>query len=139
MLVIRRDQLTVFADRARQRFENELVQTIAAELEPKFALLGEAEVRRLIGVAIEHGAALGIVSQGAVAILVELMMQFGENFELSPERQWAQNMLAHPTLPDHVRMDAIRGRLTAQMQGRVLMPWSAASQTPADQASNETR
>lgn len=134
MLVIRRDQFTVFADRARQRFEDELVQTLAGELEPKFIMLGETEVRRLIGVAIERGAALGIVSQGAVAILVELMMQFGEHFELSPERRWAEKMLSHPTLPDYIRVNEAQKRMTAQMEGRVLMPSAAMPPAPEDAA-----
>jgi hypothetical protein len=134
MLVLRNEQLEMFREGARKRFEDDIVRTIAADFEPKFELLGEAEVRRLIRVAIERGATLGIRSQGAIAVLVELMVQFGEHFQFSPERRWAEKMLSHPVLPDYIKVDEARKRMTAQMQGRVLMPWNAVPQAPEPRA-----
>jgi hypothetical protein len=125
MLVIRDAQLDLLKAQTLERFEDDLVQSLAQDFEPKVALLGEDAVRRLIRRAIAFGHDRGIRNQGAVAVLAELMLQFGDRFECSPDRRWAEAILGHPTLPDHIRVDLARQRMMARTGGRTLMPAGA--------------
>jgi hypothetical protein len=134
MLTIRNEQMSIFREGSVKRFEDEMVAAIAVDFEPKFELLGEFGVRALIRRAITAGEKMNIRNKGAVAILIELMVQFGEHFEHSPDRRWAEKILSHPTLPDYIRVDAARKRMTAQTQGRTLMPWAGKRGAAAGQA-----
>jgi hypothetical protein len=125
MIVVSAVQAEVLRKQSLRRFEDDLVRSIAFDFGPKFELLGEAEIRRLIRSAIDGGAKLGIRNQGAVAVLAELMVQFGERFQHSPERAWANKMLCHPDLPDYIKVDVARKRMTANTLGRTLMPAAA--------------
>ena len=70
-------------------------------------------------IAKAHG--FGIDSMGAVSTLAELMIQFGEDFERSPIREWTGNILMHPELPGYSKAEAIRERHTEATQGRVII------------------
>ena len=121
MLVIRDAQMAVFARQAKGEFEDRMVSQIESGYPRHFARLGEAGARRFVQKAIAMGAANGISGEGSVAVLMELMLEFGEQFEMSPERAWARRMLAHPTLPGVVKVDVMRDRLTAATQGRTIV------------------
>ena len=49
----------------------------------------------------------------AVAVLIELMLDYGEGFEKSPDRDWAMKFLEHPELPAPVKVGVIRDRFAA--------------------------
>ena len=51
------------------------------------------------------------------------MVEFGEELENSPDKEWADEMLAHPTMPASLKMTLIYQRLTEQSQGRVIVPF----------------
>ena len=59
--------------------------------------------------------------QGIRSTLAELMIQFGEDFERSPIREWTGNILVHPELPGYSKAEAIRERHTETTQGRVII------------------
>ncbi|HJZ59725.1 MAG TPA: hypothetical protein VKE74_32585 [Gemmataceae bacterium] len=122
MFVIREAQLEVLRRFAVDGFVDQMVGYVAAEFPRHYEVLGQEGTREFIRRVIRTAAGHGVTTIGAVAVLIELMLQFGERFERSPDRVWANNILAHPTLPDHVKVDAIRDRFVARTGGRVLVP-----------------
>jgi hypothetical protein len=122
MLIIRNRQLDIFRDQAIDLFAAQMVARIAKQYPARFAQLGESGVRNLISNTVGRGREFGIVTAGAVAVLIDLVAQFGEGLAMSPDRAWAMKLLAHPSLPDYIKIDVVRERLTASSGGRVLMP-----------------
>ncbi|MYN19906.1 hypothetical protein GTP81_24475 [Rugamonas sp. FT107W] len=129
MLIIRNRQLDLFRDQEIGLFTAKMVARIAEQYPARFAQLGQSGVRDLISKTIERGREFNIVTAGAVAALIDLVVQFGEGLAMSPSREWAMKLLAHPSLPDYIKLDLVRERLTAGSGGRPLM--SVSSPLPA--------
>ncbi|HBY59491.1 MAG TPA: hypothetical protein DEH78_06685, partial [Solibacterales bacterium] len=64
------------------------------------------------------GRTHGVVHQGGIAVLAELMIRFGTEFSRSPDKAWAWKMLAKPSLPGEVKVAALRERMEAATGGR---------------------
>ncbi|MGH9351142.1 MAG: hypothetical protein ACRD2G_03110 [Terriglobia bacterium] len=120
MLIIRKEQMAAFAGDGRKRFERRMMEYIASEYPEKYKKLGETKAKELVLKGIEAGRRNGIGSEGTVAALVELMLEFGERFELSPDPSWAQEILAHDTLPGGVKVEIIGERFREMSQGRIV-------------------
>src|SRR5262245_14422117 len=112
MLVIRKEQVAVFRADAQRRFAAGMQAYIAAEFPGRYQALGDEGTRLLIQKGIEAGERHGIDTEGATAVLIELMLDFGARFERSPDRAWAERILARPDLPGQVKVAAVRERLT---------------------------
>lgn len=118
MLIIRNEQMHVFGTSIQEQFIDRMVAHLANEFTAKHAVWGDAGTREFVRRVILAGDQNGVRSIGAVAVLIELMAQFGERFELSPDKVWARKLLAHPTLPDRPKVEALRDRLASRTGGR---------------------
>jgi hypothetical protein len=127
MFVIRDAQLDVLRRHALNRFVDQLVSHVTSEYPRHCTALGEEGTREFVQRVIRTAAGYEVTTVGAVAALVELMLQFGEGFERSPDRVWATNILTNSTLPDYLRVGAILERLATSIGGRVLV---AVNDTP---------
>jgi hypothetical protein len=58
-----------------------------------------------------------------VGVLLELMIQFGDDFQYSRDKVWAHEMLAHPTLPAQLKLTLMHRRMTELSKGRVIVPF----------------
>lgn len=124
MLTIRNAQLGDLRQFAVNRFVDHVTMHLAVEFPRHYSSLGEDGAREFVQRVIRIGAGCEVTTMGAVAVLVELLLQFGERFERSPDSVWANNVLATSTLPDYLRVEAIRQRLSLGTGGRVLVPVS---------------
>src|SRR5688572_31074858 len=113
--------MATFEERLRGDFQARLVSHIAAEYPQRFQELGEAGTTRLVLAGLDKAAAHNVTAAGAVAVLIELMVEVGSDFERSPDRKWAQTMLAHPTLPGHLKIEVIQHRIRSRTQGRPIV------------------
>jgi hypothetical protein len=115
--------MAAFRMAAAQDFAPRLVDHLIAYYPALSAKLGgRSDVGAFVGRTIDRARGFGIQSMGDVTVLAGLMIQFGENFERSPIREWTLNILAHPALPEYAKTDVIRERHDEQTQGRVLIP-----------------
>jgi hypothetical protein len=127
MLVVRKEQVAVFRAEAQRRFAERMRAHIAEEYPAHHAALGDEGTRQLIQKGIAAAERHGIDAEatggptGATAGLIELMVEFGERLERSPERPWAEKMLAHLDVPGSVRVTAVRERFAAATGGRRLV------------------
>lgn len=127
MLIIRREQMTAFRANAERRFIERMRAYIAAEHPARHQALGDLGTRRLIEKGIDAAARHGIDTEGATGVLIELMLEFGERFERTPDRAWAERMLGRRDVPGQVRVSAVRERFSASTGGRPLVMVPATS------------
>lgn len=120
-LTIRDAQLSMFRQLRVAGFIDNLVAYFAGEYPSHAARLGAEGLRTLVERSIEAADTLGIRLEGAVGAFIELKLIYGENLERSPDREWARNILAHPTLPDYIKVGAVQDRLSERAGGRVLV------------------
>jgi hypothetical protein len=121
MLIVRDAQLDAFSAASIGNFEVRMVEYLETEYPTRAESLGVAGLAELVRQGIQSAATHELRSAGAIAIWIELILQFGEDLKLSPERAWAGRILAHPRLPDHIKLEVIRERLTAGTAGRPIV------------------
>src|SRR5687768_10032550 len=112
MLVMRPEQMAAFRADAQQRFAERMQAYVAAEYPLHHDALGDEGTRQLIRTGIELGVRYQLGGEGPVAVLIELMVQFGERLERSPDRAWAERILQQPGLPGAVKVSAVQERLS---------------------------
>jgi len=122
MLVIRDAQLAIFRRQVVSGFEEDMLGRIRTTFPFQYDVLGESGAREFIRRAIRSGAGFQIRTRGGIAVLIELMLQYGEGFELSPDPSWALKILAHRSLPPYLKVDTIRDRFGALSRGRRIVP-----------------
>ena len=124
MLVIRGAQFAAFQQNAVSRFAAEAAEHLLKHFPGPSAALGdESAVLAFVERGIEKAAKVGVQTKGAVTILLELWVQFGENFQRSPLREFATNILAHPVLPGQAKADLIRERHQELTGGCVMVTY----------------
>lgn len=121
MLTIRDAQLAIFRQGQIRSFVDSMVAYIATEYPTHYARLGQAGTRGFVERTLEAARAMRIETQGAIGVLTELRLIYGEQLERAPDRQWAQKILVHKTLPDYIRVGAVQDRLSERTGGRVLV------------------
>ena len=123
MFVVRKQYFDSISQSAFARLENELIAHLLTNYPAPSAAIGDdVAVRAFVRRGMERAAANDIATAGAITAFVELLVQFGEKFERSPDRIWAANILAHPVLPGYIKVGAIRDRFAERTGGRVLIP-----------------
>jgi hypothetical protein len=124
MITIRDTQVAAFRQSAIDAYALDAAKHLLTNFPgPSAALGGETGVRAFVQRGIERGRQSGVETEGAVTVLLELWIQFGENFERSPLREFTKNILAHPTLPGDAKADLIRGRHEELTGGCVVVPY----------------
>lgn len=118
MLTVRTPQVAALSAAKVQHFRDRMAKHLAAEHPGRCEAMGEQGTMELIQRGIDAGARHGIDTEGAVGVLIELMVEHGERFERSPDRAWVHEILAHPTLPGQLKVTLIRDRLAARAGGR---------------------
>lgn len=120
-LTIRNAQLSMFRQLRIAGFVDNLLSYLAGEYPRHADRLGTEGLRELVERSIEAAAMLGIHLEGAIGAFIELRLLYGEDLERAPDREWARNILAHPTLPDYIKVGAVQDRLSERAGGRVLV------------------
>jgi hypothetical protein len=121
MLTIRDSQLEALRQVRIQLFVDDMVAYLSGEYPTHCARLGPVKMRAFVERSIEAAEHLRIVTAGSVGVLTELRLVYGERLERAPDREWARNILAHPALPDYIRVGAVQDRLSERTGGRVLV------------------
>lgn len=95
------------------QFEDKMVKHLAEILPEKVEIL-EAEwdgVRSLVRNGIKKGSGYNIERERDVCVLIELMTEFGEDFELQPGNGWARRLLHDPGKSAQTKMQLLHLRL----------------------------
>ena len=121
MLTVRASQMEVFEDIRRRDFEEALLRRVVLKYPAEYAHLSESGLRDLVGRSIARAVRYGLVKEVHIARFVELTVEFGENFERSPENSVAaDNILEHPILPGSAKLQGVHDLLTGSSGGRTV-------------------
>lgn len=118
MIIIRNQQMGALTADARMRFAARMKSRIVEEYPQNYAQLGEAGTAKLILKGIADGERLQLGGEDTVGILIELMVEFGEDFQRTPDQPWIANMLGLAGVPGEVRMIAVCKRIQKVTGGR---------------------
>jgi hypothetical protein len=93
MLVIREEQMKVFAQSAKKQFETETVRHISEFSQRQFEILGEKTIRQIVSSGLERAEKHGFTNRGPARFYIELMFSFGSDFDTDPQYPWASELL----------------------------------------------
>ncbi len=127
MLQIRPTQMNAFTSVRREEFVRRLLSHLAANYSTWYENQEDRQPREFVERVIDSGETFGVRSESAVSTLVNLMIEFGEEFERSPDQTWAVKMLAHPSLPGHIKLSLLSERLRERSGGRRIVEIEAGS------------
>ena len=100
-LIIRQSQLEAMDEilqRSRAREFDDLVLRDLSENHPEtFVAMREEGVRDFVNRVKKLALQYRIEGSGALAKLMDLMFEYGEQFQFAPDGSWARNVLEHPT------------------------------------------
>ena len=102
-------------------YTERMVRYISREYPRQYQAMGPIGTSEFVRGAIQKGRRNHVETRGGLAVLIELMIAFGESFQNSPHQDWANELLAHPTLPAPIKMRILHDRMTALSQGRVVV------------------
>jgi len=120
MLTIRDAQLAALGQRSVAQFTERMAASIQRDYPEVYTALGAAGAGSLVAEVMRWSAERHIVTEGGVSAMLALAVQYGVDFERSPDRAWARTLAAHPTLPEALKVDTLIARLVARSQGRVV-------------------
>jgi hypothetical protein len=123
MLTIRAEQMHIFKGYAIEAFEERASRYLASEYADYLADVDSAGVKDFVRRGIAAAAECGINTEGALTVFLELQVQYGEQMQLSPDQEWAQQILTHPELPPLFKIQVIQERFSALSQGRRIVPF----------------
>lgn len=121
MLVIRKDQMLALSAESERQYDTRLAEYLTAEYPAQVERMGAEGLRSLIDRAKAGGREFRIEGAGAMAVWTELWLLFGDGLRRSPDRMWAERILRHDSLPDYIRVDQVRERLTSRTGGRAVV------------------
>lgn len=122
MLVIRKSQMDAMGETLQSRHAAEFDDLVLRDLSENhpevFAAMGEPDARDFVNRVKRLALQYRIGSPGPLATLMDLMFEYGEQFEFSPDGAWARSVLDHATLPDHLKVTLINDRFAKRSGGR---------------------
>ncbi len=121
MLVIRAAQLDTFGKQDFIRFEQRMLSWLETEYPDRFGPTQQPQARDLVRYAMRTGKQQGIETRGGLTGLVGMMADYGQQFERSPDADWACATLSEISLPGDVRIAMLANRFEARIQGRTVV------------------
>jgi hypothetical protein len=121
MLTIRDEQLRLMSTPIVAAFEELMCEHIRSSKPGFHAVKGQAGTRALVAAGIVKGRAHGLAMDSDIATLINLMADYGADFERSPDRKAATDLLANPSLPGKLKMHLVHEQLTVRTGGRAIV------------------
>lgn len=121
MLVIRKAQQTAIGGVAEQEFENALCTHVATAFPSRFTEFGEDGTRGFVSRNRQRALRHGIDTMGGIVTFIELLLTFGEDFELSPDGSEAAILLQDSSLPGQVKIAFLTECLLKRTGGRKII------------------
>lgn len=111
MLVIREEQMAMFAAGAEERFVERIVQHLQKFWPVKCKRQGTRHVRSITRGGIDRARSHGLRSEYDIARFIDLMYILDLEFDTNPEYKWVQRFLKGPEMAPGRKMDEICGRI----------------------------
>jgi hypothetical protein len=113
MLIVRDEQLELLAKAETKTFEDRMVQHLTRFFPDACSQDSEIDIREAIRRGISNAAAYGITREVDVARYIDLGVVLGADFHLGRPHLWVPDILRHPNLSAHEKLQLIFERLRA--------------------------
>jgi len=111
MLIIRKEQMDALSEALSEAFEDDRVKHIASKYPDFFDEMGEEDVRQLVRQGMEKSKMYGVQARNDVAFLIDLMVEFGPDFEREGKILWTGDILRNHGLSGNGKISLIDTRL----------------------------
>jgi hypothetical protein len=117
MLQIRQEQMDGLSMYMAESFRERMVARLAARFPKQYAVMKQPGALSLIDQGTRKCAAHGISAERDVAAFVELMAEFGPEFEMHRDRvAWAPALLKNPKLSGPAKVDVLYVRVAGRVR-----------------------
>ena len=93
MWTIRQEQFESLRRANLQKFEDEMVDHLREFFPDQYSMAGEPKIRQMIRYGTQKAATYGIVGQRDVCLFIDVMVEFGSDFDSDPGLPWASAIL----------------------------------------------
>jgi hypothetical protein len=93
MWTIRQDQTESLQRGCVRQYESEMVEHLKEFFPDQYSTMGEAKAREMIRYGIQRAAVYGIVGQRDVCLYIDMMAEFGRDFDSDRALRWASTIL----------------------------------------------
>jgi hypothetical protein len=107
MLTIRREQLKAFEKAFEDRFIRQALLALTAEMPEQCEQLGKLRLRTLLEKAVLKCDRYGISEEDLIMQFARLQIDYGEDFDTSPQQPWALPILQNTASDQHEKMDQL--------------------------------
>jgi hypothetical protein len=111
MLVIRDAQMNVFRDKILEEFEGRRLVDLAHRFPSRYKELGQQGARAIIQRAVRMCDKLGVHAERDVANVIDLMVYYGESFDVDPKLEFETAPLRNSSLSGDARVPLTMARL----------------------------
>jgi hypothetical protein len=115
MLVIRREQMDLFRERAVRHFEADMLEWLETAFPADFLALGADAAAALVHRGIRAALGHGIETEIDIKLFLTLKMQLGDEFESLTQEEDVVRLLADPDLTGHERAQLLFYELTGEL------------------------
>jgi hypothetical protein len=99
MIAIRPEQMKVLSEAALKSFEDRMMAHLTGFFPRQCKEMGEKKTREAIHRGIAKAKQYGIVSEHDVCVYIDVMFEYGSDFDVDPELPWASQILADRDMP----------------------------------------
>lgn len=107
MFNLRKEQLSIFETVAAKEFENRILAALRERQPGPCASLGDANLEELVRYGIGRAKSYGIVAEPDVCKYVDVMVQLGKDFDVSPIYPWAARTLNDSSVDPTARINRL--------------------------------
>lgn len=118
MLILRNAQVQAIADAAAEERRGRLTRHLQAAYPERCAELGERRLAHLVRLGVSRAIRHGMRRESDLELHLELMIEFGKDFDRSPDVPWARAVLGS-ALPLEQKLAVLGERATAARLARL--------------------
>ena len=122
MVIIRKEQMEVFEEDARQNFEDEMVEHIKHFSPAHCESIGDDAVREVVKDGIQRAEAYGFTNRGPVRFFIETIFLLGSYFDTDPQYPWAAKILNDIEITDQMERSNLLYEKVVDYMERVMGP-----------------
>jgi hypothetical protein len=116
MFTLRGEQMDAFRESMMRRFEKRAAEQLRSRFAAKLADTNDQELEELVRSGVVKARAYGVVGETDVSRYLEYMVEYGRDFDTSPDTAWAQPILTAPTTTGTEKMKRLGDFTTFELR-----------------------
>ena len=114
MLILRQEQMDLFARLEMERFEGRVIAHLRRHYTERMAGIADPTAREFVRFCVRRAARYGIDRERDIVLFIDVAIALGQRFDEQPHHQWALDVLTDEFLTSPtVRVEALH-RLTVE-------------------------